>query len=171
MTVTIPGRGRAVVSDVTIFGVPQPETLMEGHLGIRSNAARFTGTVTFGDDAGSRFRTSLPLLTEPAKDVIYSHVSQDATWYTGIAIVNMNNVPANVTISIFNKDGVQIGTGNRTIAASARISEVLTQIDSRLPPQSNGYFRVTSDQSVFSFALFGTHALTNLAAIPGQILP
>ncbi len=171
VSVTIPGRGRTVISDATIFGVAQPQALTEGHLGIRGGGPRLTGTVTFGDAADAQFRTSLPLLSEPAKDVIYGHVAQDATFYTGIAIVNMNSQPANVTVSIFNKDGVQIGSGARTIAAFARISEVLSQIDSRLPPQSSGYFRVVSDKQVFSFALFGTHTSTALAAIPGQVLP
>ena len=171
VNVTIPGRGRTVISDATIFGVEQPQALLEGYLGIRGGGPRLTGTVTFGDAADAQFRTSLPLLSEPAKDVIYSHVAQDATFFTGIAIVNTNSQPANVTVSIFNKDGVQVGSGTRTIAAFARMSEVLNQVDSRLSPQSSGYFRVISDRQVFSFALFGTHTLTALAAIPGQVLP
>jgi hypothetical protein len=95
-------------------------------------------------------------------------VAQDTTYYTGIAIINRNSQPANVTISIFNSAGVQIGSGQRTIAPNARVAEVLSEIAPGMPSTSGGYFKVISDKPVFSFGVFGTKSLSMLASIPAQ---
>lgn len=164
----LPARGRIVITDADLFGVSPPAQGLGGYLAIGSDTTRITGTVRFGDSAESQFQTTLPLVTSAFTETIYAQVAQDATYYTGLAILNRNSIAANVTISIFNSSGIQVGSGQRTIAPSARIAEVLTQIDPNLPSLSSGYFKITADRPVFSFGVFGTHSLSVLSAIPAQ---
>ncbi|MGA2264196.1 MAG: hypothetical protein ABSH28_22525, partial [Acidobacteriota bacterium] len=79
---------------------------------------------------------------------------------------------AHLTVALYNEDGTLALTTNLTIPARQRISELLTQIFPALAGQQlfSGYFRVTSDVGVASFAAFGTNSLSVISAIPGQIV-
>jgi hypothetical protein len=127
-----------------------------------------TGTVRFGDSAASRFQTTLPLVASASTSAVYAQVAQDATYFTGLAVINRNPQPASVTISIFNSSGIEVGSGQRTLGPFARFSELLSEIAPGMPATGSGYFKVTSDRPVFSFALLGTHPLSMLVAIPPQ---
>jgi hypothetical protein len=166
--VVLAGLGRATIVDADRFGVAVPGAGLDGYLVISSSITRVTGTVQFGDSSIEQFQTTLPLLSTPYVEAIYSHVAQNATYFTGVAIINRNSAPAAVNISIFNTSGVQVGSGSRTIPANSRTSELLSQIDPQLPALTGGYFKVLSDRAVYSFAVFGTNSLSVLAAVPTQ---
>ncbi len=101
-------------------------------------------------------------------ETVYAHVAQDASYFTGVAVINPHSQPAEVVVSVFESSGVQVGGGTRLILGNSRISEVLPQIDPELSAMSSGYFTVTSDRPVLGFAVFGTHSLSVLSAIPSQ---
>lgn len=166
--VSLPARGRTVITNADPFAVNVPESGLSGYLTIGSNPTLITGSIQFGDSAGAQFQATLPLVSSAYSETTYAHVAQDSTYFTGVAIINRNSSAANVTISIFNSSGVQVGTGRRTIVPNGRISELLSQIDPNLAPITGGYFKVTSDRAVLSFGVFGTKTLSVLAAIPGQ---
>jgi hypothetical protein len=102
--------------------------------------------------------------------VIYSQVAQNDQFFTGVAIINNNAAKINVSITVFNTEGFEVGSGQISLAANARASKLLTEIVPRLPPLTKGYFRVSADQPVPSFAVFGTTTLSVLAAVPPQVL-
>jgi photosystem II stability/assembly factor-like uncharacterized protein len=166
--VVLPSLGRTTIIDADRFAVTAPGSGLDGFLVITSSITRITGAVQFGDSVQERFQTTLPLLTTPYSETVFAHVAQNSTYFTGVAIINRNSAPANVSISIFNASGVQVGSGTRTIASNARISELLTQIDPQLPPLTGGYFKVSADRPVYSFAVFGTNSLSVLATVPAQ---
>jgi len=72
---------------------------------------------------------------------------------------------------VFNTDGIQVGGKTIRIGAGERISQLLPEIIPGLPNLDSGYFRVNSDQPVFSFAVFGTCTLSVLSAVPAQPVP
>ena len=166
--VVLPPLGRTTIVDADRFAVAVPDSGLDGYLFVSSSITRITGTVQFGDSVESKFQTTLPLVSTPYTETIYAHVAQNSAYFTGVAIINGNSGPANVTISMFNTSGVQVGSGQRTIAPNARISELLSQIDPQLPQLNGGYFKVTAARPVYSFAVFGTNSLSVLAAIPAQ---
>lgn len=169
-SVALPGKGRAVLSDPAIFGVNASGPIVQGYVRISSGTTRVAGYVRFGDPADAQFQTALPFVTQGRNEVIYSQVAQDATFFTGVAIINATPDPATVTVTVFNTDGAQVGSGQLTIQSNARISKLLSEILPVLPPMSKGYFRVSSNRPVFSFGVFGTNTLSVLSAVPPQAL-
>ena len=57
------------------------------------------------------------------------------------------------------------------IPPAGRISKLLPEIISGLPPLTKGYFRVGSNRPVMSFGVFGTSTLSVLSAVPPQTAP
>jgi hypothetical protein len=140
---------------------------------ITSNGPRLAGSVVFGDPARSRFSASLPLVSAPRTNMIFSQVASDATYFTGLAIINSNTSAVTVSIEVFNKNGERIAGKSESIAARKRKSQLLTEYFPELVGLniSSGYIKVTSDRNVASFALFGTADLSVLAAVPPQAMP
>ena len=64
-------------------------------------------------------------------------------------------------------------TTTKTIPSHQRSSKLLTEIFPALvgQNQTSGYIRLTVDQPVASFALFGTNNLSALSAVPAQEIP
>jgi hypothetical protein len=168
-TIDVGANARLVISDPSVFDLPAvPEELLEGYVRIISSATRVAGVVTFGDPADTRFRTSLPCVEQGGTDLVFSQVAVDDTWFTGLAAVNANSVPSDVTISVFRTDGTLAATGSYRIEPNSRFSKLLTQLVPNLPKLGKGYFTVRSPQPLFSFAVFGTQSLSVLSAIPPQ---
>jgi hypothetical protein len=168
-TQNLPPRGRAVISDPGVLGVSASGEVVQGYVRMTSDTTRVAGYVRFGDSNDSQFQTALPFATEPRNDLIYSQVVQNATFFTGVAIINANSDSASVTVSVFSTAGKLVGSGASSIPSNGRISKLLTEIIPDLPAMDSGYFRVSSNRPVFSFAVFGANALSVLSAIPSQV--
>jgi hypothetical protein len=172
---TLVAKERRVLADPGIFGISATGPLIQGYVRIVSTTTRVAGYVRFGDPADAQFQAALPLVSQASSNVVYSQVAQDATFFTGVAIINADPAnTANVAITVFRTDGTQVAAGSLTIAANNRFVGLLS--DTRITPNlnlpsiSSGYFRVTSNRPVFSFGLFGTNTLSVLAAVPPQAL-
>jgi hypothetical protein len=170
VTVNLPARGRQVIADPAVFGVTAGSSTVQGYVKMASSNTRVHGYVRFGDPADSQFQTALPFVSQGRREVIYSQVAQNDQFFTGIAIVNNNSMKSNVTITVFNTEGFEVGSGQVSLPANARISKLLTEIIPKLPPLTKGYFQVSADQPVASFAVFGTTTLSVLSAVPPQAL-
>jgi hypothetical protein len=166
-SLTIPAGGRAVVSDLSVFGLPAvPDSLTEGYVRIASTNTRIAGFVGFGDVANNRFQTALPCVVEGSMDLVFSQVAQDQTWFTGLAVLNPNAAAADLTVSVYRTDGTIAGTGTLRLEPNRRFSNLLSEIVPGMPSMSKGYFTVSSTLPVFGFAVFGTNSV--LSAIPPQ---
>jgi hypothetical protein len=95
-------------------------------------------------------------------------LANNETYFTGVAAANPNADPARVTITLFSSSGTLFGQAAYTIPPNGRLSRLLSQIVPELPPMSRGYFRLSANVPIVSFAVFGTHSLTALSAIPPQ---
>jgi hypothetical protein len=171
-SVDIPARGKAYITDQNFFSVPPG--LVQGYVEIRSNGPRLAGTILFSGRLSSRTsNAALPLTAALNNAVVFSQLASDLTYFTGIAILNPNEPRANVTVEAFDAEGAAIVSRQITVNGRQRISQVLTEIFPQLADQnrSNGYVRLTSDQPIASFALFGTRSLTVLSAVPPQVVP
>ncbi len=164
VSLILPAMGRKVITDPNLFQASVPNS---GYVRVESDR-RITGTVRFGDETGLMLQTSLPFVSTARREVIYSQVVQDATFFTGVAITNPNAEEATVVLSIYDVDGRIQGAGTEKIAPGARISKILNQVVPNLPAMGKGYFRVASTVPVFSFAVFGTQNFTVLSAVPPQ---
>lgn len=167
---SIPGRGRVVINDPAAFGRPRSGPRTEGYVVVTSSGPRLAGSVIFGDPARTTFLTALPFVSRPQRDVVYSQVAQNDLFFTGAAIINLSSQPSSSTIEVFNTDGQLINSGTRPLPGRGRDSFVLTEMFPALRINA-GYFRVRSTQDIATFAVFGTHTLSALSAVPPQIPP
>ncbi len=169
--IEIPAKGKIQIDDPAFFGWTGTGVLT-GFVEV-SSPLRFAGNVAFGDFA--RFASALPLVNRSPRELIFSHVASDETFFTGLAIVNYvgNWVPeADVTIEVVGADGVVIASKTETLELGARKSQLITEYFPELSTRAlrSGYIRVSCPDGVAAFALFGTWNLSALSAIPGQIV-
>jgi hypothetical protein len=125
------------------------------------------GCVRFANIDGSA-SASLPLLITPSNDFVYSHLAQDQSWFTGVAVLNQNVEPAYVTVEVYTSEGAPTGSYTTTLQPGERFSKLVYELIPASQGQLGGYVRVSSNVYVTSFALFGTNDLRSLSAIPPQ---
>lgn len=171
-TVTIPPFGKAYINDQNFF-LDTGGSQIQGYVEISSGQGnRLAGSVTFGDLTRSVFGSALPLIHALQNDFIFAQVACNATWFTGIAIVNPNDSAASATVDLLDKSGSVMRTKKLVVPARSRISKLLTQQE--FFPEivgvdvSSGYIHVVVDRGVAAFAVFGPNDLSALAAVLPQ---
>jgi len=104
---------------------------------------------------------------------VFGQVAPNATYFTGVALLNAGTTAAATVIEVLDDKGALVAKRTETLQAGQRRSKLLTEIFSELQGQSraSGYIRVTPDRDVASFALFGTNDLSVLSAVPAQVVP
>ena len=165
-------RGKLHITDQSFF-VTAGSAVKQGYLQIQSDGVRISGDVLFGDPARNRFASALPLGSTLMKNLVFSQLASDDTYFTGVAILNPGQSAANVTIDVYDKEGNLIATKVESIAAGRRKSALMTEYFNQMKGSkySSGYIRLRSDNGIVSFALFGTQRLTALSAVPAQAAP
>jgi len=150
---------------------------MQGYVEITSSGPRLTGSVVFGDQARSTFSSALPLAANLRKDMIFAQVASaegsSPSWFTGLALLNAGSTDASAMLQVFDENGALVTSGHFVVAARRRLSQLLTQYFPDLVGRNilKGYIRVTTDQPLASFGLFGTTSLSVLSAVPPQVVP
>ena len=170
-TLPIHERGKILVTDQKFFLDPGG-TLQQGYVEITSSV-RLAGSVVFGD-AGSRgFTTSLPLASKLQGQLVFSQVASDATYFTGLALLNPGDTEASAVIQVFDFGGSVIVSRIETIPPKGRKSKLLTEFFPALEREniSSGYITVTVNRNIAAFGLFGDRRLTVLSAVPPQVVP
>ncbi len=172
----IAGGGKLYISDQAFFSdsvLNNPEQVVQGYIEVTGLGLRLAGSVVFGDARQGIFSSALPLVSDLKKSVIFSHVASDERYFTGLAILNPNETSTVATISLYGSNGELEATSTQIIPARQRRSRLLTEYFPALVGQNrtSGYFRITADQGVACFALFGTRDLSVLSAIPAQPAP
>ncbi len=174
--VNIAGGGKVYISDQAFFGdliAGNPGQIIQGYVEVTGLGLHLAGSVVFGDAQNGVFSSALPLVSTLQNSIIFSHVASNDQYYTGLAILNPNTVSAKATIDLYRSDGHLEASVTQSIPAGQRIARLLTEYFPVLVGQdwTSGYFRVTVDQGVACFALFGTTDYSVLSAIPAQPVP
>ena len=165
-SINLPALGRVTIQDPSLFGLDST-VMREGYVRIGSSRTILAGSVRFEEDSPEpEFGTALPLPATGRNELFFAQVAQDSNYFTGVALVNPNSQEVKVAVSIFNSAGRLVGNGQRVLLPNTRISTMLPQLDASLPVLSSGYFQVAADRPLLGFAVFGTHTLTALAALP-----
>jgi hypothetical protein len=173
--VPIPAYGKIYIDDPSFFrflSVGRPGLVTQGYVEITSDGIRLAGSVVFGDVERTAFSSALPLVSTLERTLIFSHIASDDTYFTGLAIVNPNEADTLAAVSLYGADGKLEASATQLIPAKGRVSRLLTEYFPALAGQNraSGYIRVSADKGVASFALFGTHRLSVLSAIPAQVI-
>lgn len=158
---------------------PGGTTEITGSIKIQSTANGVIGDVVFGDPQSAKFVAALPLQTQSFRKAVFGQVSNgrypsnpalDA--FTGVALFNPNVVAAQVTVEVFDRNGVSVGQTVVPLDPNERISKVLGESD--FVPESaglvRGYVVVTSDQPIVAQELFGNNDLDYLSAVVPTVI-
>ncbi|HSR69920.1 MAG TPA: choice-of-anchor U domain-containing protein [Acidobacteriota bacterium] len=129
------------------------------------------GAIEFG---GNRFRSLLPLIAQGRRESLFLHLAQalELNIFTGLALLNDEDAPAQVTVRAFAANGEQTAEQAFVLAPGQRRVDLLntpTFFGAGFE-QVGGYMEITSDTPVIAFALFGDNNLRYLSAIESQPL-
>ena len=167
-------KGKIYITEQDFF-LDNLAEMTQGYVEITSDGPTLSGSVVFGDPGRSTFSTALPLISVLRNAFVFGQVASDVTFFMGVALLNPNDMDANATVEIFDRDGNLIRTKVIVIQANRRVSKLLTQQE-YFPDLvgvnlSSGYIVITVDKNIAGFALFGTHDLSVLSAVPPQVVP
>ena len=92
---------------------------------------------------------------EAATDILFPHVAHGNGFYTGIALA-AGAAEATVTIEVFPASGGTPKTGTVVVASNGQIARLVSELVPEVTEQSGGYIRLTSDQPVWAWEIYGT---------------
>jgi hypothetical protein len=139
---------------------PRPDI----HSAVLKNATGIIGLELFGT-AGQL--DGIPLNVEPDTTVYYPHVAADATWWTGMALVNLESVPATVTLTAYDDAGNAVATQTVSLGAHAKLAKYAEEFFTQDIGKAT-YFTFSSDRMLAGFQLNGSVDGTMLDALAIQ---
>ena len=144
----------------------------QGYVEITSSGIRLVGNLILAGAAQDDI-AALPLASTLQESVLFPHLVSDQAYFTSITILNPNVTDAIATIEIYTADGRLDSSISEIIPARQRKSRLLTEYFPHLvgKNRTSGHIRLSVDRGVASFALFGSHDSSILAAIPPQTIP
>jgi len=159
----------------SLFGLSSDEQIVgslridleDGLLDSSLDLASVNGSVRLRSSDG-RLSASLPLILPRDADAFYAHVAQDLGFFTGVAVLNPQGNPVEVTVEAFDQVGDQVGQSTFTLPGRGRKAKLLLELIPATAGQVGGYFRVRSEEEILSFALFGDLAGESISIIPSQ---
>jgi uncharacterized repeat protein (TIGR01451 family) len=144
-----------------------------GPVGVFPTDATVLGAVTFTAFEGETI-AALPLVEAGSLESRFLHVAQSVNgfnMYTGLAILNAGEDPANISVAVYDQDGQIVEQKDLdSLPPGKRVVDVLNgstffQVDFNLV---GGHIEVLSDSPVVIFALFGDYSGRFLSAIERQ---
>jgi sugar lactone lactonase YvrE len=167
-SLTLPARGSARVAGVEPFGLTSGQGIVQGYVKLEASGGHFVGAVLFTDPASAKFGSALSFVSAGTRTAYFSHVAQNAQYWTGLAGINTYESETKVTVTVYDISGQRVASGSQTIPAGGRFAKVLPELVGTLPAMLKGYFEVNSTLPLTCFALFGTNNGEVLAAIPSR---
>jgi phytoene dehydrogenase-like protein len=120
------------------------------------------------DPAMSVFQAVLPLVDSGRTEAFFPHLASDDFYFTGLAALNLDSEPTDVTVTVYNPGGEPIESQTWSLKPGARFAKLIPELFAGLPAMTRGYFRVRASRQIAAHAVFGTRTLTALSAIPAQ---
>ncbi|RPI28515.1 MAG: hypothetical protein EHM61_04855 [Acidobacteria bacterium] len=151
------------VSELFAFGT-EPTV---GSLKLTPDGAGLLGDVLFGDFVHLERASALLLETMLSSRMVFAQVANGMGYYSGLAVFNPGQLPADVTVQVFTPEGKRTGETSLKLAPGGRVSRLLTEIVPATAGQVGGYMIVESNQPIVAQELFANEKL--LAAVPASV--
>src|SRR5262245_53564438 len=162
-TFTIPANGSLSADIRTITGQPVASTV-NGWLRVDSANVALAGTLILDQN---RAVTSIPLQSAPTDRMIFSQISETASLFTGLVLVNPSNADAFVNITSVGDDGKTIADDSIVIPANSKLLKLLREIVPEAS-QSNGYIVLRSSTALYGVGLLGAFNNAFIASMPAN---
>lgn len=117
-----------------------------------------------------KFAAALPQQTQKFTKAVFSHVTNTAQFFTGLALLYPGSSFAEVMIEIFSTDGIRTGEKIMRLEAGQRISRLTAELVPAALGQAGGYIVLRSTKPIIAQQLFGNTSLEFLSAVPPRIV-
>jgi hypothetical protein len=165
-TIEIPGNGYLEEDAGQLFrshlGAQQA---IVGSLVVEAPEGGVIGDVIFGASTLA-YAAASPLQDSAYREAILGHVANlPGQFFTGLALLNPEDDPVDVEISVFAADGSDTGSTSIELPGRGRVSDVLSNLVERAGDQVGGYIILRSSTPFCAQELFGTQNLSLLSAV------
>jgi K319-like protein/parallel beta helix pectate lyase-like protein/uncharacterized protein DUF1565 len=104
-------------------------------------------------------------------DLYFPRVAEQGVYYTGLSILNPNNVYADVTFDLFNDSGTPVASRTMRLMPGERRSGLLPTFFSIPLDQFSGYVRVAGSQPILGQEFMGTTSTdASLASVTPELV-
>jgi len=166
--IRLAGRGALRSSIADLFGY-SPAELKTGWVDLKSSSGNLISYISYGNLATPSFAMVAGTNSLTAsRNHVYSHIAEGAGYYTGLTLVNPNDTPASVELSVMRADGVTVGTASLTVPPGARIGRLFRELLPASLTQIGGWALVRSSLPISGAVLFGSVDGSALASVPQQ---
>jgi hypothetical protein len=126
------------------------------------------GSTLIGDGASDFLSAALPLVSKLQTSFTVSHVASNDYFFTGITLLNPNDVPADADAYLFAADGSVIASAPVVLPARGRVTKLVRELFPAAAGMdlTTGYIRVMTSQPVAAYSIIGTTNLSAVAVIP-----
>ncbi|MCY3775171.1 MAG: matrixin family metalloprotease [Candidatus Aminicenantes bacterium] len=159
-----------------VFGLEAPpQSILVGSVAVDGTHPGLIGDVIFGDPVGGEYAAALTLQTEPLRRAVFSQVANGERRpgdtlppiFTGIAVFNPGDVSTEVSLQVYDSQGVLQGeAGGIAMQPKARFSDLIQNL---VPPTRGllgGFVVLESNPGrVVAQELFG-NGRTFLSSVP-----
>ena len=146
-----------------LFSIPAGQAMV-GSLRVIADGGGVLGDVVFGDFDEFKRMAALRIENKGLEEAIFGQVANGLGYYTGLALFNPSDQPAQVTLEVYSAEGQQTGQSVVQLPPLGRISKLLVQLVPTTEGQVRGWIRLRSSRPIAAQELFGTDEL--LAAVP-----
>jgi len=146
-----------------LFSIPASQAAV-GSLRVIADGGGVLGDVVFGDFDGFKRMAALRIENKGLEEAIFGQVANGLGYYTGLALFNPSDQPAEVTLEVYSAEGQQTGQSVVHLPPFGRISKLLVELIPTTDGQVRGWIRLRSSRPIAAQELFGTDEL--LAAVP-----
>ncbi len=144
----------------------QSASTVVGSVHVETDRPGVLGDVLFGDPDRLAYAASLPLQGPGYQRAVFSQVANVGDFFTGLALFNPGPGKAEISLEVYNREGVLVGRRALTLRAGERILKLLVELIPETAGQVRGYIVLTSSEPVMAQELFGTGDLELLSSVP-----
>lgn len=155
-------------------GEDQTPAVFDGSLQVESDGPGVIGDVIFGDSETFQFAASLALQNRAFRRAVFNQMASVDGFFTGLALFNPADIPAEVDIRVFSSAGELIDSATVELLARHRDSRLISQFVPASQGLAGGFVRLEASQPIIAQFLFGTvdssGTPTLFSAVPPTIL-
>jgi hypothetical protein len=153
-TVRLAAQGALRMTAQELFGFASAG-MLTGWIKAEPASAPIAGFAGYGNLANTSF-AAMSAQTQPRKTNAYSQVIQGLGFYTGIGLLNPNEVPTRVEVFSLRNDGSTVGVFRKELKPHEKVARLLQEMIIDGKEQIGGFIYVRSDRPIFTTELLGS---------------
>jgi leucine-rich repeat protein SHOC2 len=167
VTFEIPAGGLIEGDLAALFGLS--DALIAASLEVTADGTGVMGDIlVYGPDLW--YASAAPLSSRTFRDAVCGYIANGLGVFTGLAIFNPADKPADVTVEILSSEGTSRGKASVTLPARGRLARQTTELIPSSAGQIGGYIRVTATEPVVVQEMFAADSLDYMSTVPPVIL-